>query len=64
MPCEDVIQVLNDSLAKELLHSNIPARLTYTGRAGAPPRHPDRVRLNRDGVRHLHPAPCSKGGGD
>jgi hypothetical protein len=36
MPCEDVIQVLNDSLAQELLHSNIPARLTYTGRAGAP----------------------------
>src|SRR5215212_1384869 len=36
MPYDDVIQVLNDPLAQELLHSNIPARLAYTGRDGAP----------------------------
>ena len=36
MPQDDVLQVLNDPLAQELLHSNIPARLAYTGRDGAP----------------------------
>ena len=33
---DDVLQVLNDPLAQELLDSNIPARLAYTGRDGAP----------------------------
>jgi len=33
---DDVSQVLNDPLAQELLDSNIPARLAYTGRDGAP----------------------------
>jgi hypothetical protein len=32
----DVLQILNDPLAQELLRSNIPARLAYTGRDGAP----------------------------
>ena len=36
MPHDDVLQVLNDPLAQELLRSNIPARLAYTGRDGAP----------------------------
>ena len=36
MAQDDVLQVLNDPLAQELLHSNIPARLAYTGRDGAP----------------------------
>jgi hypothetical protein len=36
MPQDDVMQVLNDPLAQELLRSNIPARLAYTGRDGAP----------------------------
>ena len=36
MPHNDVLQVLNDPLAQELLRSNIPARLAYTGRDGAP----------------------------
>ena len=36
MPHDDVLQVLNDALAQELLRSNIPARLAYTGRDGAP----------------------------
>lgn len=36
MPYDDVIQVLSDPLAQELLHSNIPARLAYTGRDGTP----------------------------
>jgi len=33
---EDVIEVLNDPLAQELLHSSIPARLAYTGTDGFP----------------------------
>ena len=33
---EDVIRVLNDPLAQELLHSAIPARLAYTGTDGFP----------------------------
>ncbi len=33
---EDVIRVLNDPLAQELLHSAIPARLAYTGPDGFP----------------------------
>jgi hypothetical protein len=36
MQHEDVIQVLNDPLAQELLHSPIPARLAYTGTDGFP----------------------------
>jgi len=36
MPQDDVLAVLNDPLAQELLSSNIPARLAYTGRDGAP----------------------------
>src|SRR5215213_5590711 len=36
MQQDDVSQVLNDPLAQELLDSNIPARLAYTGRDGAP----------------------------
>jgi len=36
MPHDDVLQVLNDPLAQELMRSNIPARLAYTGRDGAP----------------------------
>ena len=36
MPHDDVLQVLNDPLAQELLRSNIPARLAYIGRDGAP----------------------------
>lgn len=33
---EDVIQVLNDPLAEELMASNIPVRLAYTGIDGFP----------------------------
>ncbi len=33
---EQVIQVMNDALAQELLNSNIPARLAYTGLDGFP----------------------------
>jgi len=33
---EQVSQVLNDPLAQELLHSNIPARLAYIGLDGFP----------------------------
>jgi len=33
---EDVIRVLNDPLARELLNSAIPARLAYTGSDGFP----------------------------
>ena len=33
---DDVLQVLKDPLAQELLCSDIPARLAYTGRDGAP----------------------------
>jgi hypothetical protein len=36
MQREDVIRVLNDPLAQELLRSNIPVRLAYTGLDGAP----------------------------
>lgn len=36
MQHEDVIQVLHDPLAQELLHSSIPARLAYTGTDGFP----------------------------
>jgi hypothetical protein len=36
MPHDDVFQILNDPLTQELLRSNIPARLAYTGRDGAP----------------------------
>jgi hypothetical protein len=36
MQQEKVIQVLNDPLAKELMNSNIPARLAYTGPDGLP----------------------------
>ena len=36
MPQDDILSVLNDPLAQELLDSNIPARLAYTGRDGAP----------------------------
>jgi hypothetical protein len=32
----NVIQVMNDPLAQELLNSNIPARLAYTGSDGFP----------------------------
>jgi hypothetical protein len=36
MQHDEVMQVLNDPLAQELMHSAIPARLAYTGRDGAP----------------------------
>jgi hypothetical protein len=36
MKQEHVTQVLNDPLAQELLNSNIPARLAYTGLDGSP----------------------------
>ena len=36
MKQEQVTQVLNDPLAQELLNSNIPARLAYTGLDGFP----------------------------
>lgn len=36
MRYEDVIEVLNDPVAHELLHSAIPARLAYTGVDGSP----------------------------
>jgi hypothetical protein len=36
MQREQVTQVLNDPLAQELLNSNIPARLAYTGLDGSP----------------------------
>ena len=36
MQQENVIQVLNDPLAKELLTSAIPVRLAYTGSDGFP----------------------------
>jgi hypothetical protein len=36
MQQEHVMHVFNDPLAQELLNSNIPARLAYTGRDGCP----------------------------
>ena len=36
MQQEQVMQVMNDPLAQELLNSNIPARLAYTGLDGFP----------------------------
>ncbi|HUS17555.1 MAG TPA: pyridoxamine 5'-phosphate oxidase family protein [Chloroflexia bacterium] len=36
MQPEQVLQVMNDPLAQDLLHSDIPARLAYTGRDGSP----------------------------
>jgi hypothetical protein len=36
MQHEEVIRVLNDPLARELMQSNIPARLAYTGLDGCP----------------------------
>src|SRR5437764_1345412 len=36
MEQEHVTQVMNDPLAQELLNSDIPARLAYTGRDGFP----------------------------
>ena len=36
MPQQDVIQVLSDPLAQELMRSNIPARLAYVGPDGFP----------------------------
>ena len=36
MKQEQVIQVMNDPLAQQLLNSNIPARLAYTGLDGFP----------------------------
>lgn len=33
---QQVIQILSDPLSQELLHSNIPARMAYTGRDGFP----------------------------
>ena len=36
MTQEQVIQVMNDPLAQDLLNSNIPARLAYTGLDGFP----------------------------
>ena len=36
MQQENVIQVLNEPLAQQLLNSNIPARLAYTGSDGFP----------------------------
>lgn len=36
MQHDEVLHVLNEPLARDLLRSNIPARLAYTGRDGAP----------------------------
>ena len=36
MPTENVIQLLKDPVAQELLNSKIPARLAYTGLDGSP----------------------------
>ena len=36
MPQQDVIRVLSDPLAQELMQSNIPARLAYVGPDGFP----------------------------
>ena len=36
MDHQEVIDTLNDPLAQELIHSNIPARLAYTGLDGFP----------------------------
>ena len=36
MKQEQIMQVMNDPLAQELLDSNIPARLAYTGLDGYP----------------------------
>jgi Pyridoxamine 5'-phosphate oxidase len=36
MQQENVTQVMNDPIAQELLNSNIPARLAYTGLDGCP----------------------------
>ncbi len=36
MDYKEVVETLNDPLAQELLHSNIPARLAYTGVDGFP----------------------------
>jgi len=48
MQHHDVLQVLNDPLAQELLRSNIPARLAYTGRDGAPRAIPIAFHWNRE----------------
>ena len=43
----NVSQVMNDPLAQELLNSNIPARLAYTGLEGfarAIPKKPSKTR--------------------
>ena len=47
----NAIQVLNDPLAQELLNSNIPARLAYTGRDGAPRAIP--IAFHWDGQRFV-----------
>jgi nitroimidazol reductase NimA-like FMN-containing flavoprotein (pyridoxamine 5'-phosphate oxidase superfamily) len=36
MQQEQVIEIMNDPIAQELLNSNIPARLAYTGLDGFP----------------------------
>jgi pyridoxamine 5'-phosphate oxidase-like protein len=48
---EQVTQVMNDPLAQELLNSNIPARLAYTGLDGSPRAIP--IGFHWDGTRFV-----------
>jgi nitroimidazol reductase NimA-like FMN-containing flavoprotein (pyridoxamine 5'-phosphate oxidase superfamily) len=51
MKQEQVTQVMNDPLAQELLNSNIPARLAYTGLDGSPRAIP--IGFHWDGTRFV-----------
>jgi hypothetical protein len=51
MQHQQVMRVLNGPLAQELLASNIPARLAYTGRDGAPRAIP--IAFHWDGARFV-----------
>ena len=51
MKQEQVTQVMNDPLAQELLTSNIPARLAYTGLDGSPRAIP--IGFHWDGTRFV-----------
>ena len=60
MPQDDILSVLNDPLAQQLLNANIPARLASTGRDGAPRAIPIACQWTGSGVRRLHPPPAAK----
>jgi hypothetical protein len=51
MKQEQVTQLMNDPLAQELLNSNIPARLAYTGLDGSPRAIP--IGFHWDGIRFV-----------